>query len=101
VRVAHSHNDTTAIDAGAGLHRRAYLWLMRRWIDRYATRQLACSGVQRGLRAPGERHTASFRGERLRARQAKSATRSGDDRHFVPQSEIHCHASYKITEGAI
>lgn len=45
VRIAHSHNDTAAVDAAAPVHRRAYLWLMRRWINRHATLALACSRV--------------------------------------------------------
>lgn len=43
VRIAHSHNDTTVQEAGAGLLRRMYLRLMRSWIDRYATHGLAAS----------------------------------------------------------
>jgi glycosyltransferase involved in cell wall biosynthesis len=43
VRIAHSHNDTSAIDAKAGLHRRLYLTLTKWLIDRYATLCLAAS----------------------------------------------------------
>jgi glycosyltransferase involved in cell wall biosynthesis len=43
VRIAHSHNDTSAIDAKAGLYRRLYLTLTKWLIDRYATLGLAAS----------------------------------------------------------
>jgi glycosyltransferase involved in cell wall biosynthesis len=43
VRIAHSHNDTSAIDAKARLHRRLYLTLTKWLIDRYATLGLAAS----------------------------------------------------------
>ena len=43
IRIAHSHNDTSAIDAKAGLHRRLYLTLTQWLIDRYATLGLAAS----------------------------------------------------------
>ena len=43
VRIAHSHNDTSGLRASPA--RRAYQWLMRRWIARYATRHVACSRV--------------------------------------------------------
>jgi glycosyltransferase involved in cell wall biosynthesis len=43
VRIAHSHNDTTAVNARASLRRRLYLSLMRRWIARHATDGLAAS----------------------------------------------------------
>ena len=43
IRIAHSHNDTSAIDAKAGLHRRLYLTLTKWLIDRYATLGLAAS----------------------------------------------------------
>lgn len=43
VRIAHSHNDTSSRQAQAGLWRRMYLRLMKRWIDRYATVGLAAS----------------------------------------------------------
>ena len=42
-RFAHSHNDTAAVDAAAGLPRRLYVRWMRRWINRHATRLVACS----------------------------------------------------------
>ena len=43
LRIAHSHNDTSSLQASAPLLRRAYLALMRRWIARYANVRLACS----------------------------------------------------------
>ncbi len=43
VRIAHSHNDTRAVDRQAGWARRLYVALMRRWIARHATIRLACS----------------------------------------------------------
>ncbi|NJK58771.1 MAG: glycosyltransferase family 1 protein [Pleurocapsa sp. SU_5_0] len=43
VRIAHSHNDTSAIDAKAGLHRRLYLTLTKWLIDRYAKLGLSAS----------------------------------------------------------
>lgn len=43
VRIAHSHNDTTALDSGSSSLRQAYLRLMARWIDRHATAGLAAS----------------------------------------------------------
>lgn len=43
VRIAHSRNNTSAIDARAGLFRRWYLALMKKWILRYATFGLASS----------------------------------------------------------
>lgn len=43
VRIAHSHNDTSLLQAKAGLWRRMYLRLMEKWIDRYATVGLAAS----------------------------------------------------------
>lgn len=43
VRIAHSHNDTAAVDAAASLPRRAYRRLMRGWIARHATLEVACS----------------------------------------------------------
>ena len=43
IRVAHSHNDTSAIDAKAGFHRRLYLTLTKWLIDRYATLGFAAS----------------------------------------------------------
>ncbi len=44
-RIAHSHNDTTAAETGAGFLRRRYLSLTQSWISRYATHGLACSGL--------------------------------------------------------
>ena len=46
-------------------------------------RHLACSGVQRRLGAPAQRHATAFRGQRLRAGEAEAAARSGHDRNFV------------------
>jgi len=43
VRIAHSHNDTSALQAKARLLRRSYLALMKRWIARHATVGLAAS----------------------------------------------------------
>jgi glycosyltransferase involved in cell wall biosynthesis len=42
-RIAHSHNDTSVVDAEAGVARKAYLRLMERWIRTYATSGLAAS----------------------------------------------------------
>ena len=52
-------------------------------------RHVAGSRVERGLGPAAERYAAAFRGERLRAGQAESTTRSCDDRDFVLQSEVH------------
>ena len=43
VRIAHSHLDASAFEAAASPQRRAYLRLMRRWLDRSATDGLAAS----------------------------------------------------------
>lgn len=43
VRMAHSHNDTSQVEAWAGLFRRGYLTLMKRWIAQHATVGLAAS----------------------------------------------------------
>jgi glycosyltransferase involved in cell wall biosynthesis len=43
VRIAHSHNDTSARDARAGFARRFYLRQMERAIARHATLGIACS----------------------------------------------------------
>jgi glycosyltransferase involved in cell wall biosynthesis len=43
VRIAHSHMDTPAQDASAGLPRRLYRELMTRWLGQYATLGLAAS----------------------------------------------------------
>jgi glycosyltransferase involved in cell wall biosynthesis len=43
VRIAHSHNDTSAIDAKAGLHRQLYLSLTKWSISRCSTVGLGCS----------------------------------------------------------
>jgi glycosyltransferase involved in cell wall biosynthesis len=42
-RIAHSHNDTSAIEAKAGLSRQFYIAVMKRWINHYATLGLGCS----------------------------------------------------------
>ena len=42
-RIAHSHNDTAPLDQAAPLPRRAYLGLMRTWIEGHATAGLAAS----------------------------------------------------------
>jgi glycosyltransferase involved in cell wall biosynthesis len=42
-RIAHSHSDTSSLDAKASLSRCGYLLLMRRWISTYSTRGLAAS----------------------------------------------------------
>jgi glycosyltransferase involved in cell wall biosynthesis len=44
VRIAHSHLDASASEADASLPRRAYLRLMRRWLDASMTRGLSVSG---------------------------------------------------------
>lgn len=43
VCIAHSHNDATAIEKKAKLHRRIYFALTKHWINRYASLGLACS----------------------------------------------------------
>ncbi|MFP3869170.1 MAG: glycosyltransferase family 1 protein [Desulfobacteraceae bacterium] len=43
VRIAHSHSDTKKLQAKAGLPRRLYLALMKKWLNTYATAGLACS----------------------------------------------------------
>lgn len=43
VRIAHSHNDTSAVEAKAVWHRRLYLALTKNWMARYATMGLGCS----------------------------------------------------------
>ncbi|MFB2836053.1 glycosyltransferase family 1 protein [Floridanema evergladense] len=43
VRIAHSHNDSSLVQAQAGLYRHLYFSLMKHWIDRYATLGLGCS----------------------------------------------------------
>jgi glycosyltransferase involved in cell wall biosynthesis len=45
MRIAHSHVDSTALEANSGWLRRSYLRLMMRWINRYATVGLGCSDV--------------------------------------------------------
>ena len=45
VRIAHSHNDSSSLQAQAGLLRRVYLRVMKHWIARYATDGLAASGT--------------------------------------------------------
>lgn len=43
VRIAHSHNDTSRVQAQASFPRRLYFALTRRWIAQHATQGLACS----------------------------------------------------------
>ncbi|MBE9223916.1 glycosyltransferase family 1 protein [Phormidium sp. LEGE 05292] len=43
VRIAHSHNDSSLLQAQAGLYRRLYSTVMKHWIDRYATLGLGCA----------------------------------------------------------
>lgn len=43
MRIAHSHNDTTAVERRAGVLRRGYVRLMRRWIWLHATHGIGCS----------------------------------------------------------
>lgn len=43
IRIAHSHNDTSLVEAKAKWHRRLYVALSKRWIDRYANLGLGCS----------------------------------------------------------
>ncbi|MFQ4142453.1 glycosyltransferase family 1 protein [Chlorogloeopsis sp. ULAP02] len=43
IRIAHSHNNTSCVEAKAIWYRRLYLDLMRTWIDRYATLGFGCS----------------------------------------------------------
>jgi glycosyltransferase involved in cell wall biosynthesis len=43
IRIAHSHNNTSSSEVRAGLYRRLYLMLMKRWIAYYATVGLAAS----------------------------------------------------------
>ncbi|MDF5725992.1 MAG: glycosyltransferase family 1 protein, partial [Rhizonema sp. PD37] len=45
LRIAHSHNNTSAIDAKVGLTRRLYLGLTKYWIKKYATVGLSCSST--------------------------------------------------------
>jgi glycosyltransferase involved in cell wall biosynthesis len=45
VRIAHSHIDSSPLEANSGLPRRLYLSLMQGMIDRYATVGLGCSNV--------------------------------------------------------
>jgi len=42
-RIAHSHSDTSSLDARGSLPRQAYLRICRHWIRRHATAKLACS----------------------------------------------------------
>ncbi|RUR76293.1 putative glycosyltransferase EpsF [Chlorogloeopsis fritschii PCC 6912] len=43
IRIAHSHNNTSWVEAKAKWHRRLYLDLMKAWIARYATLGFGCS----------------------------------------------------------
>jgi glycosyltransferase involved in cell wall biosynthesis len=45
IRIAHSHNDTRAIDSQSPLLRRLQLRIGRRWIQRYASRKIAASSA--------------------------------------------------------
>ncbi|MGB8698004.1 MAG: glycosyltransferase [Thermosynechococcaceae cyanobacterium] len=42
-RIAHSHNDHSTVEQHVGWQRKAYLFLMKRWIRRFATHGLATS----------------------------------------------------------
>lgn len=42
-RIAHSHLDTTNLEAGGSMHRRLYLRLCRRWIQRHSCKRVATS----------------------------------------------------------
>jgi glycosyltransferase involved in cell wall biosynthesis len=48
IRIAHSHLDASDFEAHAGLPRRAYLRLMRHWLDRNMTAGLSVSGQAAG-----------------------------------------------------
>jgi glycosyltransferase involved in cell wall biosynthesis len=43
IRIAHSHLDTSLIEAGGGLYKRLYCSLTKWWINRYATLGFGCS----------------------------------------------------------
>jgi len=43
IRIAHSHFDSSSVEAKASLKRKLYLGLMKRWISQYATVGLGCS----------------------------------------------------------
>lgn len=43
-RIAHSHNDTSSVQAQSPFPRKAYFALMKRWIRRHATSGLGCTG---------------------------------------------------------
>jgi glycosyltransferase involved in cell wall biosynthesis len=43
LRIAHSRNDTRSAEQGRGFVRQSYVWLMRRWIRRYANLWIAIS----------------------------------------------------------
>jgi glycosyltransferase involved in cell wall biosynthesis len=43
LRIAHSRNDTRVAEEGGGWARKFYVWLMRRWIRRYANFRIAIS----------------------------------------------------------
>lgn len=43
VRIAHSHSDTSQVQANAPLLRRSYFWIMQKLIRKYSTTGLACS----------------------------------------------------------
>ena len=44
-RIAHSHNDTSSVQAQSSLPRKAYFALMKRWIANHATSGLGCTGA--------------------------------------------------------
>ncbi len=43
IRIAHSHNDTSSVQAQAGLYRRLYQKLMKKWVQQHATAGLGCT----------------------------------------------------------
>lgn len=52
LRIAHSHSDTTAAENAARRARRAYLAIMQRWVQRYATTGLGASERAAALFGP-------------------------------------------------
>jgi glycosyltransferase involved in cell wall biosynthesis len=55
LRIAHSRSDTRVAEQGRGWPRRAYIWLMRRWIRQYANVRVAVSrGAAEDLFESGE-----------------------------------------------
>jgi glycosyltransferase involved in cell wall biosynthesis len=63
-RLAHSHNDTREADVRATTARRCYTALMRRFIDRYATRRIGASG-RAGAALFGDSWTSDGRSTKL------------------------------------